>query len=164
MTTTTTTPLALAALCDEAEALHRAATPGPWQDGFAHWGHSCIDAMRVAVDQDWAQKHGMSLINGVPAVGVVPYCAMSIEDAAFIAASRRIVPALAAAIRSLTAERDALRVALATSLHDGFNIAEDHAEVSTWDGWHVTDPRIDWHDARKALEDRIAALALGENR
>jgi hypothetical protein len=41
-------------------------------------------------------------------------------------------------------------------LADGFAIAEDNAEISTHDGWHVTEPTIEWGDARKKLSEAIA--------
>lgn len=42
-------------------------------------------------------------------------------------------------------------------LREGFAIAASYAEVSTWDGWHITNPRVDLDEARKQLEGRIAS-------
>lgn len=38
----------------------------------------------------------------------------------------------------------------------GFDFAEKHAEISTTDGWNLTNPYIDWEEARKKLRTYLA--------
>lgn len=61
--------------------------------------------------------------------------------------------ALIAADRAAVVER---------SLREGFELAQREAWVSTHDGWHITEPTIDWESARRELEERIASLRAPE--
>ncbi len=49
----------------------------------------------------------------------------------------------------------ALNAARAQGLRDGFNLAEEDAEISTHDGWHTTEPNIDWSIARERLTSEL---------
>jgi hypothetical protein len=40
-------------------------------------------------------------------------------------------------------------------LYDGMRIAQDHAWISTHDGWFVTNPLIVWENAEKELADAV---------
>lgn len=60
-----------------------------------------------------------------------------------------------AKLATQTAKLLGMQAEVATALRRGFDIAVEHAEVSTWDGWHVTDPRIDWSSAEKMIRAEI---------
>lgn len=75
-----------------------------------------------------------------------------------------------AAVRAMRHERDkavAENLRLGTVLRAAFlagvDIAREHADVSTWDGWHVTNPRIDWDAVDRAAETfDVATLVTAE--
>lgn len=105
MTTIDTTPEAIAALLD-------GVTPGPWRvehETTLIWGHC---------DQDDTTDRGMGYpvsecrISPVSSWARGPDAGAGEANARFIAAARELVPALAAEIARLTADRDALSVEL----------------------------------------------------
>lgn len=59
-------------------------------------------------------------------------------------------------------ERDAARVERVKWVRAGFDIAQEHAEVSETDGWHRVDPHIDWAMAERKLAE--FSLTLTTNR
>lgn len=129
-------PAALAALCARAEELASNATPGPWEHRPAPPSHSLH---YVEAGSRW----------------IAQVCAGCNDDrhkenganAAFIAFSRTAVPSLVAAVRALTAERDALRLALTGIRGD----AEDD-DLTDWDNSDV------YRQLRAAREAARAAL------
>lgn len=88
--TSTTNPAAdLKALCDRAEALAGKATPGPW------WTEGWADGKTGNIElADVVDLHGTVTNEALP------------DDAEFIAASRTLVPQLAAALRDMEAAVD----------------------------------------------------------
>lgn len=51
-----------------------------------------------------------------------------------------------------------MRAAEERGLRRGFQIAEEHADVSEHNGWHRTDPHVEWDGARRKLAEAVTAL------
>lgn len=49
-------------------------------------------------------------------------------------------------------------VSIPRTVQDGVALAESLAEVSEHDGWHRTDPFIDWSGVRKALTAYVEVI------
>lgn len=86
------TPDELKQLCDKAERLANAATPGPWE----RIGTSICD---------WGDGTGTYSMEFLPNL----FSERQTDDAEFIAHARTAVPQLIAAVRELQAENEALR-------------------------------------------------------
>ena len=67
--------------------------------------------------------------------------------------------ATATAVATATATASA---AYALGLKAGVALAQKYAEISTWDGWHVTAPNIDWATVDKNLTLQLEAAAAGK--
>jgi predicted RNA-binding Zn ribbon-like protein len=52
------------------------------------------------------------------------------------------------------ADKERVRAVVRKATQDGYDFAENKAEISEHDGWHRTDPRIEWPD----YSEQVAAL------
>lgn len=58
----------------------------------------------------------------------------------------------------LNPPRASRKAEIAEAMRKAWSLAEEHAEISTWDGWLHHAPRIDWERAAPKLETAIAAI------
>jgi hypothetical protein len=80
----------------------------------------------------------------------------------------RVLPALKRAIEELqrhraarTADEERVRSVVRDAVEAGYEFAVDNADISEHDGWHRTDPRIEWPtESKREVElDAIATRA-----
>lgn len=133
----TMTPAELLKLCDEADAVAKDATPGPW---FVYADAVAMEIDSRYVDPDTGQEMGSLYPEKVAEAND--------DDMAFIAAARTLVPDLAAALREAVAALDEARKEI-EQLKDrvefyrapsAYYQSRGHADSCNW----VTHPNAYW--------------------